>query len=143
MWTLVYGDWEKRKQCPCKPGSVSALRRCLPFIYSVNLSTAQAFHPPSFTLRNRADNPRTMVYMNLQPPDGTACQSPDSRWSLTPPSHPYPCLSGAGGCFLLPCPAVADSFYFQKWGVLCCPDFPLAPSWRKRQAGTLLPQLQR
>ena len=30
-----------------------------------------------------------------------------------------------GGCFLLPTPAVADSFYFRKWGSLCCPDFPL------------------
>ena len=30
-----------------------------------------------------------------------------------------------GGYFLLPTPAVADSFYFRKWGSLCCPDFPL------------------
>jgi len=45
----------------------------------------------------RTDNPQTMVYMNLQPPDSTACQSLASWWSLTPPSHP--CLYG--GCFLL------------------------------------------
>ena len=30
-----------------------------------------------------------MVYMNLQPPDGTARLSPAAWWSLTPPSHPY------------------------------------------------------
>jgi len=35
----------------------------------------------------------SMVYMNLQPPDGTARRSPAGWWSLTPPSHPYPTLS--------------------------------------------------
>ena len=29
--------------------------------------------------------------MNLQLPDDTARRSPDGWWSLTPPSHPYPC----------------------------------------------------
>ena len=29
------------------------------------------------------------------------------------------------GRSLLPDPAVANSFYFRKWSVLCCPDFPL------------------
>ena len=42
-----------------------------------------------------------------------------------------------GGCFLLPTPAVADSFYFRKWSVLCRPDFPLATK-DKRQTGALL-----
>jgi len=32
-----------------------------------------------------------------------------------------------GGHFLLPTPAVTNSFYFRKWGTLCCPDFPPAP----------------
>ena len=32
-----------------------------------------------------------MVYVNLQLPDGTARRSPVGWWSLTPPSHPYPC----------------------------------------------------
>ena len=43
----------------------------------------------------------TMVYMNLQPPDGTARRSPGGWWSLTPPSHPYPCgrsFSSTGSC---------------------------------------------
>ena len=48
---------------------------------------APAFYPPSFT---RAGNPQTTVYMNLQPPVGTARRSPVGWWSLTPPSHPYP-----------------------------------------------------
>ena len=36
-----------------------------------------------------------------------------------------------GGCFLLPSPAVANCFYFQKWSTLCCPDFPLVSPFRK------------
>ena len=64
-----------------------------------------------------------VVYMNLQPPAGTARRSPAAWWSLTPPSHPYP---HGGGRSLLPLPAVADCFYFQKWSALCCPDFPPA-----------------
>ena len=32
-----------------------------------------------------------------------------------------------GGNFLLPAPTVTNSFHFQKWGTLCCPDFPLVP----------------
>ena len=36
---------------------------------------------------------------------------------------------GRGGHSLLPTPAVTDSFYFQKWDSLRCPDFPLAPPW--------------
>ena len=38
---------------------------------------------------NRADNPQTMVYANLQLPVDTAQRSPAGWWSLTPPSHPY------------------------------------------------------
>ena len=83
---------------------------------------AQAFYPPSFT---RTGNPQTMVYMNLQPPVGTARRSPVGWWSLTPPSHPYPHRS-EGGHSLLPSPTVTNSFYFRKWSALCCPDFPLA-----------------
>ena len=88
---------------------------------------------------SRAGNPvMTVVYMNLQPPNGTACRSPDNWWSLTPPSHPYCQLSG-GGCFLLPSSAVANSFHFQKWSALCCPDFPLATIVASGRAGTLFP----
>ena len=42
-----------------------------------------------------------------------------------------------GGCFLLPYPTVTNSFHFQKWNALCCPDFPLATNG-KRQTGALL-----
>ena len=34
-------------------------------------------------------------------------------------------LPQMGGYFLLHLPTLADSFYFQKHGVLYCPDFPL------------------
>lgn len=78
----------------------------------------------------------TMVYLNLQPPDGTARLSPAVWWSLTPPSHPY--LPKRGGPFLLPLPTVTNSLYFRKWSTLCCPDFPLASvSDASDEAGTL------
>ena len=80
----------KKKHCHYKPGSVPLARR-LPFIYSAGYPTALAFYPPSLPCGIRADNPRTMVYANLQPPDGTARRSPAVWWALTPPSHPYPC----------------------------------------------------
>ena len=62
------------------------------FIYAASHPAAPAFHPPSLSSGgHRAGNPgMTMVYMNLQPPDGTARRSPAARWSLTPPSHPCP-----------------------------------------------------
>ena len=63
--------------------------------------------------------------MNLQLPDDTARRSPAGWWSLTPPSHPYSLRSGT---FLLPYPAVTDCLHFHKRSVLCCPDFPLAPT---------------
>ena len=52
-------------------------------------------------------------------------------------------LTLAGGYFLLPTPAVTNCFHFQKWGALCCPDFPLVPCprrgiWHQRQAEALL-----
>ena len=40
---------------------------------------------------------------------------------------PLPTLQEGGGCFLLSKPTVTNSFQFQKWGALCCPDFPLVP----------------
>jgi hypothetical protein len=78
----------------------------------------------------------TMVYANLQPPDGTAPAVTRrlvvsyTTFSPLPPStfrgRP-PRVSDSGGYFLLPTPAVTNSFHFQKWSALCCPDFPLAP----------------
>lgn len=120
---------KKRKQCLCKPGSVSHtplltyepsaiyLLRKSPCVSSILPSTVSS-------KGNRTGSPQTMVYMNLQPPDGTARWSPIGWWSLTHAFSPLP-HTRHGGCFLLPTPAVADSFYFRKWGSLCCPDFPL------------------
>ena len=68
----------------------------------------------------------SMVYMNLQPPAGTARRSPAGWWSLTHAFSPLPGTHGAGGRSLLPSPAVANCFHFPKWSALCCPDFPPA-----------------
>ena len=120
---------KKWKQCLCKPGSVSHtplltyepsaiyLLRKSPCVSSILPSTVSS-------KGNRTGSPQTMVYMNLQPPDGTARWLPIGWWSLTHAFSPLP-HTRHGGCFLLPTPAVADSFYFRKWGSLCCPDFPL------------------
>ncbi len=67
---------------PCR-GKVSA-------IYLLRKSPCVSSILPSIVV-TRADNPQTMVYMNLQLPDGTARRSPADWWSLTPPSHPCPC----------------------------------------------------
>jgi len=64
--------------------------------------------------------------MNLQLPDGTARRSPGGWWSLAPPSHPCLALQPWAVVFFCLNPAVANSFHFQKWNALRCPDFPLA-----------------
>ena len=107
---------------------------------------AQAFYPLLCTSA-RTGYPQTTVYMNLQPPGGTARQSPAAWWSLTPPSHPYPTCgihntTVSGGYFLLPYPTVTNSFYFRKWSTLCCPDFPLALMKGQRQGRESAFQLQ-
>ena len=94
----------------------------LSFIYSVSHPTALAFYPPP---SHRSDGtPSNDGIHELAAP----------RWYSPMITHrlvvsyttfsPLP-HTRRGGCFLLPTPAVADSFYFRKWGSLCCPDFPL------------------
>ena len=113
----------KRKQSPYKPGSVP-LARCLSFIYSAGYPYGSSILPSIVSLKIRTDSPQPMVYANLQPPDGTALRSPAGWWSLTHTFSPLPkCM---GGLFLLPYPAVTNSWHFHQWSVLCCPDFPLA-----------------
>lgn len=76
---------EKGKQCPCKPGSVPVKTG------ACHLSNPQvALRLKRSTLHRvaRTGSPLTMVYMNLQPPAGTAPRSPAAWWSLAPPSHP-------------------------------------------------------
>ena len=90
---------------------------------------------PSVVMDYRAGNPQTTVYANLQLPDGTAHGSPHGWWALAPPSHPYRYLSAVIFFYLIP--TVTNSFHFQKWNALCCPDFPLATNG-KRQTGALL-----
>lgn len=60
----------------------------VPVIYLLRKSPCGSSVLPSIGI-SRAGNPQTMVYANLQPPNGTARRSPAGWWSLTPPSHPY------------------------------------------------------
>ena len=116
--------------------------RTVPAIYLLRGSPHGSSILPSIASHEdpRTDSPPTMVYMNLQPPDGTARRSPVCWWSLTRAFSPLPRTpEGGGGCFLLPTPTVANSFYFRKWSVLCCPDFPPACLWHAGgRAGILL-----
>ena len=162
----------KRKHCPCKPGSVPTLLS-VPAIYLLRTSPCASSVLPSIAARptrsqalGRATLGMSMVYMNLQPPAGTARRSPVGWWSLTHAFSPLPLqtflhstfnvqcstflrpfgskrpevernvqcstfnVKRRGGRSLLPLPAVANCFYFQKWSALCCPDFPPAsPFW--------------
>ena len=88
MHYLIIHSTLKRKQCPCKPGSVP-LRASVIYLLR-RLPNVSSILPSIVSKRPWADNPQTIVYANLQPPDGTALRLPAGWWSLTPPSHPYP-----------------------------------------------------
>ena len=94
----------------------------LSFIYSVSHPTALAFYPPP---SHRSDGtPSNDGIHELAAPRWyspmIAHRLVVSYTTFSPLPH-----TRRGGYFLLPTPAVADSFYFRKWGSLCCPDFPL------------------
>ena len=97
----------KKKQPACKPGSVPRLAaKCLPFIYACCHQQALAVYPPTW---GRATLIMS-VYMTLQLLRRTALVSPQDRWALTPPSHPYHNPGRHGGYFLLRYSTLADSF---------------------------------
>ena len=62
----------------------------VPAIYLDHRSPHGSSILPSIVNMFQADNLQTMVYANLQLPEGTTRWSPIGWWSLTPPSHPYP-----------------------------------------------------
>ncbi len=66
------------------------------------------------------------VYLTLQLPRRTALVSPQGRWALTPPSHPYR-DPGAGRLFSSALLYPRGQLSVRKWDALCCPDFPHAP----------------
>ena len=114
----------EKKQPACKPGSVSrASTGCLSFISSACHQTALAVYPPTW-----GEQPSwTPVYMTLQLPRRTALVSPQGRWALTPPSHPYRWNPKAqrrffSSALLYP----RGQLSVRKWDALCCPDFPPA-----------------
>ena len=99
-------------------------QECL-IIYLVHRLPYDSSILPS-TGMSRASNPRTVVYVNLQPLAGTALLSPTTWWSLTPPSHHFCKDKCRCSCyFLLPLLTFADFSYFREQSALCCPDFPL------------------
>ena len=93
----------KRKHCRYKPGSVQQCVHCCACHLSNPYVTTRLKH--STLHRSYGAFGRTtlitMVYMNLQPPEGTARRSPGGWWSLTPPSHPYSNRYGAVVLFCL------------------------------------------
>lgn len=58
---------------------------------------------------------------------------PRSRWSLTPPSHPYHLHRGFGGYFLLHYTRSYPRLPVRKHDALCCPDFPPLQNELRRQ----------
>ena len=94
----------------------------LSFIYYASRPASPAFYPPS------------SLWSDGTPSNDGIHELAAPRWYSPMVAHrlvvsyttfsPLP-HTRRGGCFLLPTPAVADSFYFRKWGSLCCPDFPL------------------
>ena len=118
--------------------------------FSIKESTAPISRVPSQSLRMvsviylRHESPRgssvlpSVVYSGGQPSDdGLRELAAPSRHSPTITRRlvvsyttfsplPLP-LRAVGGCFLLPAPTVTNCFHFQKWGTLCCPDFPPVP----------------
>ena len=127
----------------------------LPFIYAVSHPTAQAFYPPPHEPRLcciaaqafvDSDGPSSLgtVYLNLQPPAGTARRSPAAWWSLTPPSHP--CHSKNSSIFQeKEWRSFSSTLTYRRRQLLFsevgCPVLPglssRATMGRQRQAGTL------
>ena len=124
-YTLLYiaaAMLKKRKQCSCKPSSVFLLKIRTSVIYLVPKSPLGSSTLPSTAARRQSDEPPSICGIHeLTAP----------RWhSLTITRQlvvsyttfsPLPLRR----LFSSASPAVANSSYFQKWSILCCPDFPL------------------
>ena len=115
----------KRKHCRYKPGSV----RCCFLQRACHLSNPHvATRLQRSTLHRSqrlwADNPIDDGIHELAAPRRHS--PPIARRLVVSYTTFSPLLQTIwSGRSLLPDPAVANSFYFRKWSVLCCPDFPL------------------
>ena len=109
--TIIY-------QCAYKPGSVPLKKAFV--IYLLLSSRIVSSNLPPDIGRTAL---HASVYLVLQSVVRTATYVAIHAGGLLP--HLLT-LTLAGGYFLLRSPTIADSFYFQKHGVLYCPDFPLA-----------------
>ena len=131
-----------KKHCPCKPGSVPLpLVRDwrLSFIYYARRHASLAFYPPSHCSGGRpsVDGIHELAASSGNSPTITRRLVVSYTHLLTLTTLLKTGSAGGGGRSLLPSPAVANCFYFQKWSVLCCPDFPLAPPCERRQRQTV------
>ena len=90
------------------------------FICGAALTASEAVYPPAM-----GEQPLNAGVLDLATHKtcGTPCCH-DARWALTPPFHP--CRLGGGGRSLSRCSAVADRRQINRYGALCCPDFPHA-----------------
>lgn len=124
---MMQKELKERKQCSYKPSSVPIPSETIraPVIYLVPESPLGSSTLPSAVARRQSDEPPSICGLHeLTAPRWHSLaitrQLVVSYTTFSPLPH-----TRRGGCFLLPTPAVADSFYFRKWGSLCCPDFPL------------------
>ena len=110
----------KRKHCLRKPGSVLACHlsspRVTPWLKRSTLHRKSGGQPSDDGIRELAAPSRHSPTITRRLVVSYTTFSPLPRASLQ---------DLRGGRSLLPSPAVTNSFHFQKWGALCCPDFPL------------------
>jgi len=155
LFTLHSSLFTKKSTAPVSRVLYRHYCRCLSFIYYARHRASLAFYPPSHPFGN-SDGPPShgdgLHELASSSGNSTAIARclvvSYTTFSPLPPQSSIFNLQSkkGGGCFLLPLPAVADCFYFQKWSALCRPDFPLAQSSisnlqskkGQRQAGAVL-----
>ena len=117
---------KKRKHCPYKPGFVPRLSGgCLSSIYNAGHPAPPAFYPPSY---NSGGQPSDDGIHELAAPSRHSPMITHRLVVSYTSFSPLPCTpKRQSGHSLLPAPTVTNSFHFQKWGTLCCPDFPPVP----------------
>lgn len=97
---------------------------CLSFIQTCRHRQAQSSYPPMRVMLGRAALKHRFTW-TFNSRRARPHVSPRSRWSLTPPSHPYRLCRRRlfSSALVHPC----GRLLIRKRDALCCPDFPLAP----------------
>ena len=121
--------------------------RCLPFIYCARRHAPLAFYPPSQPKLSGGQPLLSMVYMNLQPPAGTARRSPAAWWSLTHTFSPLPrhFRKEAGRLFSSPLTSRRRLLLLSEVERPVLPGLSSRPTFQKgqRQTAAVLSVLQR